>query len=87
MGQTKRPSLETFFSKRFHLKLPLIVAPMAGVTSPELVAHTSNAGAMGSLACAYMSPEEIAKSVEKVNLLTSRPYAINLFAPTQTPSA
>ncbi|RYZ70918.1 MAG: nitronate monooxygenase, partial [Proteobacteria bacterium] len=39
------------------------------------------------LACAYMSPEEIAKSVEKVNLLTSRPYAINLFAPTQTPSA
>lgn len=81
VGQTKRPSLETAFSKRLHLRLPLVVAPMAGVTTPEMVAHASNAGAVGSLACAYLSAEQIEDEIQKTTLLTTRPFAVNLFCP------
>jgi nitronate monooxygenase len=61
---------------------PLIIAPMgAGPTTPELVAATSNAGALGSFAAAYLQPEEIEKSIAKVRTLTEKPFAVNLFAP------
>lgn len=83
MGQTKRPSLETPFSKRLHLRLPLVLAPMAGVSTPEMVAHASNAGAVGSLACAYLSPEQITEEIQKTTLLTTRPFAVNLFCPSK----
>jgi nitronate monooxygenase len=45
------------------------------------VAVTCNAGALGSLAAAYLSPEQIDAAVKRIVSLTSRPYAINLFTP------
>lgn len=59
---------------------------MAGVTTPDMVAHASNAGAVGSLACAYMTPEQMSDAIAKTNLLTTRPYAVNLFCPSPTPT-
>ncbi|MEI2302468.1 NAD(P)H-dependent flavin oxidoreductase [Ensifer sp. MJa1] len=62
------------------LKHPLIVAPMAGgPSSPELVAASSAAGAIGSIGAAYATPVAIADFVEKVRARTDRPFAINLF--------
>jgi len=60
---------------------PVILAPMGGGPStPELVAAVCNAGGLGSLAAAYLTPAQIAESVRQIRELTSGPFAINLFA-------
>jgi nitronate monooxygenase len=60
---------------------PIICAPMAGGPSTaELVAAVSNAGGLGSLAAAYLSPGQIAADVRRIRSLTSLPFSINLFA-------
>jgi nitronate monooxygenase len=71
---------ENIFTRRFDLRIPLIVAPMGGgPTTPELVAGSSKAGALGTLAGAYLSPDDIVSAVQRVRNLTQRPFAINLF--------
>lgn len=62
------------------IRHPVIQAPMAGSTTPELVAAVSNAGGLGSLGAAYLSPEDIAAQIAAVRRLTDRPFAVNLFA-------
>jgi nitronate monooxygenase len=59
---------------------PLIQAPMAGLSTPELVAAVSNEGALGSLAAAYLGAEEIRELAARTRKLTAQPFAINLFA-------
>lgn len=89
MGQTKRPSLETFFSKRFHLRLPLLALPhleaAARDGSPEFVAHTSNNGAIGVLVATALPPDEIHRASQIINGLTSRPWALSLEGPKGNP--
>lgn len=76
------PGITTDFSRRLRLQGPLIVAPLGGgPTTPGLVAATCNAGALGSLAAAYLSVEQIDASVAEVRRLTQRPFAMNLFTP------
>ncbi len=53
----------------------------AGITTPELVAAVSNAGGLGSMAAAYLSPDAIETQGRRVRELTGRPFAVNLFAP------
>ncbi|RKG60774.1 nitronate monooxygenase [Corallococcus sp. AB011P] len=70
------------FSERLGVEHSIIQAPMAGgLTPPELVAAVSEAGGLGSLGAAYVQPEDIVQQARAVRSLTSRPYAINLFAP------
>lgn len=62
----------------------IIQAPMAGgATTPELVAAVANAGALGSLAAALLSPLEIIEKAEHIRRLTDKPFAINLFVQSQ----
>lgn len=59
----------------------IIQAPMGGGPStPELVAAVANTGALGSLAGAYLSPEQIVQEVRRTRELTSRAFSVNLFA-------
>jgi nitronate monooxygenase len=59
---------------------PIVQAPMAGgVTTPALVAAACEAGALGSLAAAVLSPQRIREEVAAVRALTARPFAVNLF--------
>lgn len=67
---------------------PIILAPMGGGPStPELVAAVGNAGGLGSLAGAYLSPAEITEAARRVRALTGRPFAINLFCGAWTTDA
>ena len=67
--------------KRLGIEHPIILAPMAGGPStPELVAAVSNAGGLGSLGAAYLTPQEILDACDRIRGLTRRPFAINLFA-------
>jgi nitronate monooxygenase len=65
---------------------PIIQAPMGGAnaTPPALVAAVSNAGGLGFVGAAYMSPEQIARETGRIRALTSRPFGINLFVPVET---
>lgn len=61
------------------IRLPVIQAPMLGVSTPEMAAAASNAGGLGSLPVGGLSPDAVATLLRKTNALTARPYAVNLF--------
>jgi len=66
---------------------PIIQAPMAGGgDTPELVAAVCNAGGIGFIGAAYLTPAQIRDSARAVRALTSRRFGINLFAPLPAPS-
>jgi nitronate monooxygenase len=67
------------------LKYPLILSPMAGPSSVELVSTASQSGALGSVGAAYMGAPEIENFVAKVRGQTFGPIAINLFIPQLEP--
>jgi nitronate monooxygenase len=59
--------------------LPLIQAPMAGVQGSALSAAVANAGGLGSLPCAMLSPEALRKELAAITSQTSRPFNVNFF--------
>ncbi|HXD35142.1 MAG TPA: nitronate monooxygenase [Rhodanobacter sp.] len=71
--------MSTSFTSRLGIEHPLIQAPMAGSTSPALVAAVSNAGALGSLGAGYLEPQAILGQAAEIRALSDRPYAIGLF--------
>ncbi|MFD1880848.1 NAD(P)H-dependent flavin oxidoreductase [Paracoccus pacificus] len=66
-------------AERLGLAVPLVQAPMAGVATPELAAAASNAGALGGLGLAAMSPAQAAEAMAATRALTDRPFGVNLF--------
>ncbi|MFC4639433.1 NAD(P)H-dependent flavin oxidoreductase [Deinococcus hohokamensis] len=68
------------------LKVPVVLAPMAGgAGTPALAAAVSNAGGLGSLGAAYLSPDQITAAMAAVRGATNWPFAVNLFAPQPLP--
>lgn len=66
---------------RLGIEHPLLLAPLGGGPStPELVAAVSNAGGLGWLGAAYLSPDQIRDAIRQIRALTSRPFGVNLFA-------
>ncbi len=69
------------FLRQLGVERPIILAPMAGgIGSPELVGAVSNAGGLGSWAGAYATPQQILDAAKQIRALTSKPFALNLFA-------
>jgi len=66
----------------FGVDVPIIQAPMAGVQDARLAVAVSNAGALGSLPCAMLSPDGIRRELEAIVRDTSRPYNVNFFCHT-----
>lgn len=74
--------LNTQLIRRLGIQHPVIQAPMAGgTTTPELVAAVCEAGGLGSLGAAYMSPDAIRETISEIRSLSDRPFAVNLFVP------
>lgn len=68
-------------TEKLNLTYPIIQAGMAGgITSPELVAGVSNAGALGTIGAGYMDPPSLRKLIQKTKDLTEKSFAVNLFA-------
>ncbi len=55
---------------------------MAGVQDAQLALAVSNAGGLGSLPCAMLSPDGIRHELEAIAAGTSRPYNVNFFCHT-----
>jgi nitronate monooxygenase len=73
----------------FKIELPIIQAPMAGSVGSEMVIAVSEAGGLGSLPCAMLSPEQMRNELGIVRQRTSRPINLNFFChqPPQTDPA
>ena len=71
---------ETPAARALGVRYPLLQAPMSGVTTPELAAAVSNAGALGSLGAAWLAPSELRDAIRAVRQLTDAPFMVNLFA-------
>ena len=62
----------------FDLTYPIVQAPMAGATTPELAATVSNFGGLGSLGGGTTAPEVLNEHINILKSLTDRPFMINL---------
>ena len=67
------------FIKLLGIELPIIQAPMAGSALSDMVVAVSEAGGLGSLACALLSAEQARKEFESIRRRTSRPINANFF--------
>ncbi len=77
--------MKTALTDRLGLCLPIIQAPMAGTSTPELAAAVSNAGALGSISIASIDAVEGRRQIQTLKALTTRPFNVNVFCHTPTP--
>lgn len=62
------------------LKLPIIQAPMAGVTKSRMVIESCKAGILGSLGAGMMNPQDIRSSIREIkHTVNGAPFNVNLF--------
>jgi nitronate monooxygenase len=64
------------------IELPIIQAPMASVQGSALAAAVSNAGGLGSLPAAMLTPDALRKELATLAALTSKPFNVNFFCHT-----
>lgn len=67
---------------------PIVLAPMAGTTTPALAAAVSNAGGLGSHGCATLAKGALVDHIRQIGALTNRGVNLNFFchaAPRITP--
>jgi enoyl-[acyl-carrier protein] reductase II len=65
----------------FGIEVPVILAGMGGVSMAPLVAAVSNAGGLGVMGAAALSPDDLRTEIRKTRALTSKPFAVDLLAP------
>jgi AraC-like DNA-binding protein len=70
----------------FEIEHPLVLAPMAGLGTIGLAASVCEAGGLGSLGCATMQPQLVAKTIQELRALTSKPINVNFFCHAQAKS-
>ncbi len=70
-------TLHTSLCDLLQIRYPIIQAPMAGFTTPELVASVSNAGGLGMLGAGRMSIELVAQAIDAIQERTEGPFGIN----------
>ena len=63
-------------------ELPLIQAPMAGVQGAALAVAVCNAGGLGSLPCAMLTPEALQVELTSLSHGTAHPWNLNFFCHT-----
>lgn len=71
------PRLQTRLAEIFGIRVPILQTAMGWVATPELVAGTANAGAMGFLAVAVMRADEAERAIVRTKELTDRPFGVN----------
>lgn len=61
------------------IELPLLQAPMAGVQGSRLAIAVSNAGGLGALPCAMLSPQAMEEEITAIRAQSSHPFNLNFF--------
>ncbi len=73
------------FCRRFDLGVPVLLAPMAGISAPELSMAVARAGGLGACGALLMSAEEIAEWARTVRGASIGAFQINLWVPDPAP--
>lgn len=63
----------------FGIELPILQAPMAGAQGSALAIAVSQAGGLGALPCAMLSPERIRQEAAAIRAATPCPFNLNFF--------
>jgi nitronate monooxygenase len=67
------------FLHKLGIDLPIIQAPMAGVSTPEMAAAVSNTGGLGSLGVGSVDADATRQMIAAVRTRTKRPFQVNVF--------
>ncbi|MFB7516121.1 NAD(P)H-dependent flavin oxidoreductase [Streptomyces sp. NPDC056144] len=73
-------AMETPLTRLVGVRHPIVQTGMGWVAGPRLVSATANAGALGILASATMTVDELRAAVREVKSRTDRPFGVNLRA-------
>ena len=73
------------FCSRFGLRVPILLAPMAGACPPSLSIAFANAGGLGACGALLMQPAEIVRWAQEVRANTRGPFQLNLWIPDPAP--
>src|ERR1700678_870974 len=61
------------------IEVPIIQAPMAGVSSPAMAAAVANAGALGSIGVGATNADGARKMMAEIRARSNRPFNVNVF--------
>lgn len=73
------------FCERFALRVPILLAPMAGASVPTLSIAVSQAGGLGACGALSMKPDEIIAWAKEFRRGSDGPFQINLWIPGPPP--
>lgn len=73
------------FCARFGLRVPILLAPMAGACPPSLSIAVANAGGLGAGGVLLMRPDEIAAWASEVRSRSNGAYQLNIWIPDPPP--
>ncbi len=79
-------SLSNRITDMLDIEYPIILAGMSPVAEWEIAAAVSEAGGLGVLGAAGMTPDEISESVRKIRDYTSKPFGVDILLPNATAS-
>lgn len=65
--------------RQLGLTLPIVQAPMAGVSTPAMAAAVSNTGGLGSIGVGATDAAGARAMIDATRALTDRPFNVNLF--------
>jgi enoyl-[acyl-carrier protein] reductase II len=69
---------KTELTEKLGIQYPIIQAGMGGVATADLAAAVSNAGGLGVIGAAMMTPPMLRDQVRKVKDLTDKPFGVDL---------
>lgn len=61
-----------------NIRYPIILGGMGNISNAQLTAAVSNAGALGTIGCGTMTPEEVQRIIHETKQKTTNPFAINI---------
>jgi nitronate monooxygenase len=65
--------------RKLGVRLPIIQAPMAGISPPDMAAAVSNAGGLGSIGVGNVDAKAAREMIAATRAKTDRPFNVNLF--------
>src|SRR5690348_13433215 len=78
--------VSTEFCDRFGLKLPILLAPMAGACPPSLSIGVANAGGMGGCGALLFDSGQMKNWAAEFRAASTAPFQINLWVPDPAPT-
>jgi NAD(P)H-dependent flavin oxidoreductase YrpB (nitropropane dioxygenase family) len=72
--------VETAFTRLVGVRRPIVQTGMGWVAGPRLVSAVAEAGALGILASATMTPDRLREAIREVRSRTAAPFGVNLRA-------